>query len=58
MATVKDGKANRLRSVVESERGNAIVDRHEEVGSPSPTYAGANGSQSYPGFGIFKCKDQ
>ena len=58
MGSPRDGEVNCSRKVVESQQGNAIVLEHEEVGSPSPIYVSANGRQSLPGFGIFKCKDK
>ena len=56
VASPGDGEGNCLRRVVESRQRNAVVARHEKVGSPSPTCAVANGSQSTLGFRIFKCK--
>ena len=54
VAFPRDGEENRPRRDVESQQGNAIVAGQEELGSPSPTCAAANGSQCTPGFGIFK----
>ena len=54
----RDGERNCHRRVAESRQGNAVAAGYEEVGSPSPTCAAANGSQSTPGFSIFKCKDK
>ena len=58
MASPRDGERNRSRRAVEFRQDNAVVARHEEVGRPSPTCGAANGSQSTPGFGNFKCKDK
>ena len=58
VASPRDDEGNRPRRVTEYRQGNAVVAGHEGVGSPSPTCAVAIGSQSTPGFGIFKCKDK
>ena len=47
-----------LGGLLESRQVNAVVTRHEQIGSPSPIFAAANGSQHNPGFGIFQCKDK
>ena len=58
LAVFPDGERNRSRKVAESREGNGIVAGHEEVRSLSATCAAANGSQSSPGFDIFKYKDK
>ena len=58
VASPRDGEGKWPWKVAESRLGNAVVAGYEEVGSPSPTCAAANRSQSTSGFSIFKCKDK
>ena len=54
----RNGKGHFPRKVAVSPQGIAVVVGHEEVGSLSARCTATKGSQSFPGFGIFKCKDK
>ena len=58
LASSGNGEGNHPRRIVESRQGNGVVIGRKQLGSPTPKYAAANGSQSSQGFGLFKCKDK